>query len=228
VQPSGDRYLTERAGQVSLMFGDRGDVIVIWEELRTELGVALNEADLLGVEVDPSRRLGGATFRVLTLPVNGLPPDDRRVQMLFRPVGRVAASLRDGRWDNPSAPVVPFSLGELLGVVQSFNGQPIYGWEFFDRHEKELAKWGDRLSLDWRAGDDGQSRSISVFQESGGGPERHLDLCVWFDELEVRTPSGDPIPLEDLAAGGRRWWGGLHSGDSRTAGHGIFPGGAAG
>jgi hypothetical protein len=76
-----------------------------WDELRNDLGVALNESDLLGFEVDPDRRLAGATFRVLTLPREGMPPEDRRVQMLFRPVGRVAASLRNGFWNDEAAEV---------------------------------------------------------------------------------------------------------------------------
>ena len=198
-----------------------------WEELRFDLGVALNEADLLGFEVAPDRRVAAATFRVLALPAEGPLPEDRRVQTLFHPVGRVAASLRHGLCNDEAAEVVPFVLGDLLGVVQSFEGQPIYGWEFFDTHDKELTRWGNRLSLDWRAGPGGLSRSIAVFQASGVGPARHLDLCVWFDELEVRRPDGTAIPLEDFAAGGRRWWTGLHAGDDRTEGHGIFPAGGA-
>lgn len=196
-----------------------------WEELRIDLGVALNEADLLGFEVDPDRRVAASTFRVLTLPSDGPPPDDRRVQMLFRRVGRVAASLRNGRWDDLAAEVVPFELNELLAVVQSFGGQPIYGWDFFDRHENDLGNWAHRLSLDWRLGYDGLSHSIEVFQASGIGPSRHLDLRVWFDELEVRRPDGVAFPLEDFAAGGRRWWDALFSRDKRTDGHGIVPGG---
>ncbi|MBO0699664.1 MAG: hypothetical protein J2P46_14810, partial [Zavarzinella sp.] len=196
-----------------------------WEETRNELGIALNEADLLGFEVDPARRIAAATFRVLTLPAGGHPPEDRRVQMLFRPVGRVAASLRNGFWNDEAAEVVPFSLSDLLGVVQSFGGQPVYGWEFFDIHDKELARWGNRLSLDWRSGPDGLSRSIAVFQSSGAGPARHLDLCVWFDELEVRRTDGAVIRLEEFAASGRRWWDAMYAGDKRTEGHGIFPAG---
>jgi hypothetical protein len=193
-----------------------------WEELRNELGVALNESDLLGFEVDAARRIAAATFRVLTLP-GGPPPDDCRVQMLFHRVGRVAASLRNGLWNDEAAEVVPFALRELLSVVQSFGRQPIYGWEFFDIHDKQLALWGNRLSLDWRSGPDGLSRSITVFQSSGAGPARHLDLCVWFDELEVRRPDGTGVPLEEFAAGGRRWWDAMYAGDKRTEGHGIFP-----
>src|SRR5262249_50562206 len=152
-----------------------------------------------------NRRLAAATFGVLTLPVDGPPPDDSRMQLLFRPVGRGAASLRNGLWNDEAAEVVSFPLSELLGLVQSFGGQPIYGWEFFDLHEKELPKWASRLSLDWRSGSDGLSHSISVFQE-GASPARHLDLCVWFDELEIRRPNGAVVPLQEFAAGGRRWW----------------------
>src|SRR5262245_32108018 len=82
--------------------------ILLTEEQCAGLNVALNEADLLGFEVNAERRMAAATFRVLTLPEIGPAPDDRRVQFLFRPVGRVAASLRDGRWDDPGAPIVPF------------------------------------------------------------------------------------------------------------------------
>lgn len=194
-----------------------------WDELRSELDVALNEADLLGLEVDAQRRIAAATFRVLTLPPDGSPSDDSRVQMLFRPVGRGAASLRKGCWDDASAEVIPFRLADLLSVVQSFGGRPIYGWEFFDRPQEELAHWGDRLSLDWRSGAEGLSRSIRVFQSGGEGPPRHLDVCVWFDELAVRRPDGVFLALEEFAAAGKRWWDAFNAGDQRTAGHGLFP-----
>jgi hypothetical protein len=59
--------------------------MVLDEEQRHGIDVALNEADLLGFEVDPTRRLAAATFRVLTLPENGPAPNDRRVQFLLRP-----------------------------------------------------------------------------------------------------------------------------------------------
>lgn len=194
-----------------------------WGQLRNDLGVALNEADLLGFEVSSERQVAAATFRVLTLSTDGLPPADARVQLLFRPVGRVVASLRNGYWNDETAEVVPFALPDLLGVVQSFKGRPIYGWEFFDIGDKELERWGNRLSFDWRSGSDGLSHSIAVFQSSGAGPARHLDLCVWFDTLEVRRPDGTEILIEEFVAGGRRWWDAMFAGDKQTEGHGIFP-----
>jgi hypothetical protein len=48
------------------------------------LGVALNEATLVGLEVDPQRLVAAATFAVLTLPPDGPEPADRRRQFIFR------------------------------------------------------------------------------------------------------------------------------------------------
>lgn len=188
-------------------------------EEKQSLGVALNEATLLGVELDPERRLAAATLAVLTLPEAGPGPQDSRVQLLFSPVGRLAASLRRGAWNDPAAEVETFRLDQLLG--KSCRGS-VYGWQFFDLHEEQLRRWGGRLSVDFRAGDDGLSHSIFLFQEFHG-PQRHLDLLIWFDRLEIRDPAGRPLTLAEFAAGGKRWWDGLYAGDPRTAGAGITP-----
>lgn len=98
------------------------------EEQRNGLGVVLNEAPLLGVEVDPERRAAGATFEVLSLLKDGSAPSDGRVWLVFhQPVGRVAASLTDACWDDPEAAAVPFALGERLATLQSFGRLPVYG-----------------------------------------------------------------------------------------------------
>jgi hypothetical protein len=192
------------------------------EELRQGLGVAFNEATLLGVEVSPERSLCGITLALLTLPENGPAPDDSRIQVLLHPVGRVVASLRMGRWDDDSATVQPFELTDLLSVVQSFQGLPIYGWEFFDLSEDKFKGWSNRLSLDWHGEPEGMAHSVFLFQE-GSAPERTLDLRVWFREIEFRRPDGTPADVEDVASGGRRWWDALFAGDARAQGHGIFP-----
>ena len=187
-------------------------------EQKTDLNVALNEATLLGTEVDPARRTAALTLSVLTLPADGPAPVDDRVQVILHPVGRVAASLRLGRWDDVEAKVVPFEITELLAIVESFK-VPIYGWEFFDRDE-DFEEWENRLSLDRRLGDEGMSQSITLFQAAD---ERHLDLRIWFDSLRVNDPTGRRLDLAEFVAGGKRWWDGLYSGDHRTGGRGIFP-----
>jgi hypothetical protein len=191
------------------------------EEQVDGLNIALEEAVLLGLEVDPKRRIAAATFAVLTLPETGPAPEDRRVQFLFAPVGRIAASLRKGRWDDPKAEVSQFKLEELLAVVQSFDGLPIYGWEFFDVvGANGFDGWADRCSIDLQLGEDGHTHTIDLFQ---AGPTRHLDITLWFDEFILRNPAGDEIVLADFIADGKRWWDGLYAGDTRIDGFGIFP-----
>jgi hypothetical protein len=137
-----------------------------------------------------------------------------------KPLGRVAASLRDGRWDDEQAPVVPLEIEELEAAVAAFGQLPIYGWEFLDvPEEKNFESWCDRLSLDWRSGPGGLAHTLDLFQEG----DRHLDLRLWFDELRIFGPDRAEIALDDFVAGGVRWWDALHAGDPRTAGHGIIP-----
>jgi len=191
-------------------------------DMKLGIGVALNEATLLGAEVSRERRMAAITLAVLSLPSDGGPaPEDSRVSLVLAPVGRVVASLRHSRWDDDSAPPVPFSLAELLATVQSFGGLPVYGWEFIDIAEG-FERWSGRLSLDERLGEGGDTHSITLFQE---GNDRHLDLRIWFDRLQVFRPDHTEIQLEEFMAGGKRWWDGLYSGDSRTGQAGIFPGG---
>ncbi|OPZ14147.1 MAG: hypothetical protein BWZ07_00045 [Alphaproteobacteria bacterium ADurb.BinA280] len=183
-------------------------------------GAALNEADVLGVEVDPSNRVACVTFRVLALSEVGTEPSDTRVQFRFHSVGRVVASLREGHWDDAIVPIVPIALEALLPTAQSFGGLPIYGWEFVDCHERDLSRLSDRLSLDWHPGNDGRSHSISLFQDGGN---RILDLYLWFGALETRDPYHRPVPIASFIAAGKRWWDAFCVGDERTKGYGMAP-----
>ncbi len=190
------------------------------KEVAEGLGVAFNEATVLGVELIPSERRAGVTLELLTLPEVGPPPEDTRVQLRMEPVGRLAASLRLGLWNDPTAQVVPFEIGDLLETVRSLGCLPVYGWEFFDQHERDFTTWSDRLSLDWKSGRDGMAHSFLLFQE---GNNRHLDICVWFDSFEIVNPSGDLLKVEDVIAGGERWWKAFHASDPRTEGRGLVP-----
>jgi hypothetical protein len=184
---------------------------------RDAFGVALNEATLHGVELDVQQRVAAVTLEVLTLPESGPAPPDARIQLILRPVGRVTASLRDGSWNDPKARVVPFRVEDLTAVVDSVAGLNIYGWSFIDVHQEKIAKWGDRLSLDWQAGPDGLSHSLCLFQES----RQHFDLLVWFDELRVFDPAYQEISISEFLASGRRWWEAFRSHDPRTRGRGL-------
>lgn len=187
-----------------------------------QLGVGMNEADLIGVSFDVDRRVVAITLSVLALPVQGEMPDNRRVSLELYSVGRVAVSVRNGAWDDDSAEVVSVELSEIYDVVASFDQAPIYGWEFVNvPPEKSIEKWSSRLSLDWQTvGDDGRSNTLELFQE---GNDRHVDLIVWFDSMRICTPDGAEISVEEIAAGGQRWWEALNAGDPRVRGVGTAP-----
>lgn len=182
------------------------------------LNVALNEARLLSLDLDLVRRVASIELSVLTLPELGPPLNDPRIQLWLFPVGRVGASMV-----NSDGEVRPLAIGQLSDIVRSFGGAPIYGWEFFDPPETNLASWSDRLSLNVRLDQTSMNHRLHLFQEDG---QRTLDVCVWFDGLELRDPR-DPtrgtLSLDRFIAGGKRWWDGLFSGDPRTTVTGIQP-----
>jgi len=179
------------------------------------LNVALNEARLLALDFDLVRRTAVIELAVLTLPEHGPPPQGTQIDLRVFPVGRVAASLveRDGR-------IKRFGIEDLTDVVRSLGGQPIYGWEFFNPPAANLADWSNRPSLDFRAGATGLTHTLHLFQESGQGK---LDLCLWFDEIELRDAAAHELSIDAVTAGGKRWWDGVFAGDPRTSGSGIQP-----
>lgn len=193
------------------------------DDTAAALGVALNEAALLGVEYSAEQNRVGVTLSVLTLPDDRSPePTDPRRQLILTNVGRVVAALRKSRWDDLSALSVPFGIDDLLNVVQSFGGLPLYGWEFVNGDDHALAHWTGQPSLVLEPMDGSTTNRISLFRDSS---DRHLNLWIWFEDLLVRDPAGAPIALSDFTADGKRWWDALHAGDPRTQGHGIIPGG---
>jgi len=139
-------------------------------------------------------------------------------------VGRVAAALRDAYWDDTSAETIPFDASELLAIVQSFGGQPVYGWEFINNEDRAFDQGRHRLSLDIKVESGSLDNRITLFQ-GGSTPRRHLDLWIWFDGMLIRDAVGTTIDIGDFAAGGKRWWDAMYAGDSRTSGHGIVAGG---
>jgi hypothetical protein len=194
---------------------------MISKELLDGLGLAFNEATLLGAEVDTDRRLAAVTLDILMLPDSGPAPADSRIQVMLHGVSRVAASLRNGLWNDATASAVPFALGDLLSVVQSFGGCAVYGDDFFDVHEAELEKWHNRFSLDVRLASEEAEHSLSLFQE--GGRDRHLDLCIWFQDLTLHDASGGLAPVAEIIESAHRWWKAFRENDPRTTDRGLIP-----
>ena len=130
---------------------------------------------------------------------------------------------------------LPLSVSGLLGLdlpedgpapedprvaLGSFEGLNIYGWDFFDPAKSQWNRWKDRLSLDVVWSLETQAHAIELFQE---GRDRHLDLWIWFDDMQVSDAHGVNMDEREFAAGGVRWWDALYQNDPRTDGRGILP-----
>ena len=179
------------------------------------LNVALNEARLFALDLDLVLKVAVVELGVWTLPEQGPPPQEAWIELRVFPLGRLIAS-----FVSSDSRIKRLSIEELPDVVRSFGGQPIYGWEFFDPPSSNLVTWSERLSLDFRAGQTGLTHTLHLFQDSG---REKLDVCLWFDEVEVRDTSGRETPIDAVIANGKRWWDGVFSGDPRTSGSGIQP-----
>jgi hypothetical protein len=129
-------------------------------------------------------------------------------------------SYRDGRWDDPSAALLPVDGDQLDRLLEDFGQLPIYGWEFVDAGDEQFRRWRDRLSLDLACAGSG-AHTIDLFQD---GVSRILDFRAWFESLEVFEVDERHIPLDEFIGGGMRWWEAMYAGDARTSGHGIVPG----
>jgi hypothetical protein len=195
----------------------------IGEDERDGLNVALNEATWAAISVDTTVRQARLLLDVLSFPAGGGTTGDSRVVVAVNQVGRVAASLRMGWWNDDAAEVIPLEVAGLDATVRSFGGCPIYGWQFIDPPEDSWSSWRGRLSLDARLGPGESPHVVDLFQEGGSAQPRHLDLRIWFTQIRITTLDDRDIPLPEFIASGVRWWDALYAGDARARGKGICP-----
>jgi hypothetical protein len=192
--------------------------------LPERIDVALNEATWRSIELLPEQAAVRLVFDVLTLPEDGDGPGFARVGLLLEGVRRVAASYRLGHWSDPTAEAVEVSIAELPGVLASFGGMAVYGFEFFDPPSKgpgdSWERWRKRLSLDARWAKGRTAHVLELFQETS---DRILAVRVWFETLRVFDQATGEVPLDRFTAGGVKWWDAMFAGDERTKESGISP-----
>jgi hypothetical protein len=195
--------------------------MIIDEDLRYKIGLALNESTLLGIEFDKEKKFVACSFAVVTMDREGNVPNDNRLLIIFKPVGRFVASLRNGHWDNKDAPIEFFEPTDILAKIQSFNGQSIYGWDFINCGDEDFNKWKDKLSFDYSTGDlIGLTNTIDLFQE---GFERHIDIRIWFDDLEILTSKYDKVEINEFIENGKRGWDAIYENNDKMSKFGIIP-----
>ncbi len=191
------------------------------KELRHRIGLALNEATLLGVEFDKEKNLVACSFALVAMDKDGNVPKDNHFLFIFKPVGRFVTSLRNGHWDDKDATIDYFEPNDILTKIKSFNGQSIYGWDFVNCGDEDFNKWKDRLSFDYSTGETiGLANTIDLFQE---GFERHIDIRIWFDDFEILTPKYEPVDLEEFLENGKRGWDAVYANNNKMGNFGIIP-----
>jgi hypothetical protein len=184
--------------------------MILPEYILNGLNVALNEATLLGIEFDRDKERIAATFSPVAIDTNGQIPEDNRVQLVFKPVGKFVASYRLGDWNDESAQTIKFEPEQIFEKVQEFGSGSIYGWEFIDCKKESNENWKDRLSFEFNSNKNaGQQHTIDLFQASEG---KHIDIKIWFDELEIRSPKHETIDFQTFIDNGKRGWDGIYDG----------------
>jgi len=183
------------------------------------LDVALNEADWHALSVDEPGASVDVLLAVLSRDEAGAEAADPRRTLRLTGVSRLAASYRAGTRDDLKADVLPLDLDGLAELLRRHGGGPVYGWAFVDA-DGRFREWGDRLSLDLPMGGPG-GHHLTLFQDLGG--VHHLDLRVWFAELSVLDGDGHRLDLDEVIAGGRRWWEAMYAGERSDQRPGILP-----
>jgi hypothetical protein len=184
--------------------------MIIPEYILNGLNVALNEATLLGIEFDRDKELIFVTFSPVAIDVNGQIPEDNRVQLIFKPIGKFIASYRLGDWNDETATTVKFEPEQIFEKVQEFGKGSIYGWEFIDCEKQSNDNWKDRLSFEFISkNNSGRQHTIDLFQASEG---KHIYIKIWFDELEIYNPKQEPIDFQTFIDNGKRGWDGIYDG----------------
>lgn len=192
------------------------------EETREKVEVALNEADVLGVRLEPDGAWCDLLVHVLALPpVGPIDPDPRRVLRLTSP-GEIRVLLRR---DLGSAAGDTIPMRDLDDVEEFFSSitwsGAMYGWRFLDL-PSDSEDWPDEVSLAVSVGSGKRSHSIRWFNECGrvedGQPAAYvIEGSITFEDLIVLRADGSQVPIDEFIEDGRRWWDALHGGDERLS-----------
>ena len=203
----------------------RDDDLVEWDEkARAAVALALNEADVLGIRLEPGGAWCDLLLHVLALPqVGPIDPDARRILRLTSPA-QLSIVLRADHAETPSGygPVIPLACRTWprtpsipsAGPGRSTGGPPSTG----------RCPGTGPFSPAWpcrSAREPGRTRCTG--STNAGGPENGRDAAyclegtVTFEDLQVLDASLAPLPLDQCTAHARRYWDALRDRDERLS-----------
>ncbi len=191
------------------------------DELRNRIGIALNEAILLGVEFNREKNTVGCSFSLVAMDQDENVPEDNRLLFIFKPVGRFVASYRKKNLEDEKSIIEKFEPESILEVIKKFKGLPIYGWDFINRGDEDYNTWKELLSFDYSTINvSGMTNTIDLFQD---GLNEYIDIRVWFDDFEIFTPKYEPVRLEQFLENGKRGWDAIYANNHKMNNYGIIP-----
>jgi hypothetical protein len=190
------------------------------DQLTNDLNTALNEATVVGVDLDQAAATARLLLHVLALPEQGpIDPDPRRA-MTLTGVSDFQLLLRHDPCGGEFGPAIPVAdLKELVSLFAQLDRfEPMYGWRFVDDLDL-TGDWPPQPSLTLRLRPDPAAHSLYWFTECAQDEDSFcLEGVIRFDGLRVERADATPVTVEQFAADGRRWWTGLHANDPRVSG----------
>jgi hypothetical protein len=198
---------------------------VRWDEgTRDDVDMALNEADVLGLRLEPAGAWCDLLLHVVALPETGpAGPDARRILRLTSPA-EVTVVLRAMRpAPEQHGPVIPLA---GLDAVEDFFASlswsdSMYGWKFLDDPSR-AGDWPAQPSLAISPRPGPGSHSLYWFSECGRQEDGDPAGCciegtVQFEDLEVLRADLTPQPLDQFTADADRYWKALHRRDEQLS-----------
>jgi len=190
------------------------------DQLTNDLNTALNEATVVGVDLDPAAATARLLLHVLALPERGpIDPDPRRALTLTG-VSDFQVLLRKDPFGGDFGPAIPIQdldeLASLFGRLVRF--QPMYGWRFLNNLDL-TGDWPPEPSLNLRLRPEPAAHTLYWFTECSQDADSFfcLEGVIWFDGLQVERADRIPVSVQQFAADGRRWWAGLRANDPRVS-----------
>jgi hypothetical protein len=193
------------------------------EDLKNALNITLNEARVLDIEFNHVKNLVGITIEPVALGINGKVPEDNRVQIILKPVGKFIITLRNGNWKDEITKIIKFKPEQISKIFEEVRGCPIYGWEFFNTIETDSGKKEEKPICKYKSKSNNGLANTLAFGSDDTSGKRSIDFKFWFDKLEVFSPSYESITIENFIANGKRGWDSIYGGGEATKQFGIFP-----
>lgn len=190
----------------------------ISNELREGLDIAFNESTLNYVDI--SAEYVEVLLDCLCMNENNEFPEDSRVRVFFKSVGRIAVSYRKGEWNDEEAEVLKLDEKELKNAFEGLILDSMYGWEFINLDDTGFNKWSTRLSLDKITATNWNTmNTIDLFAEQVGKDEVTIDLRIWFENLEIVDFNDRPMTVQEFVDSGKRGWDQLYKTGINTRNH---------